>query len=339
MSKVAKTLRKLALMRAKEREGTFQARAQRREQDESLEKAIEQQNKKAMKEEELFEERSHGERRYVPSADRISTADARGRLHSLAEQFLKMAEAGKETDANNLLSQMPKLLKEAKVTKKLKGEIQTFAESAKANLELILKKGNKPQRETATRTLNTILTQLLPDEAPTEPVEDMMSKYPTLEEIAEEEARARAIAEAEAEAEAIAQAEAHAKREAKAKAKAEAQAKKEAKAKAKAEAKARKEARKNTPANKRATANTDAVLMASSPELQSMPAAAASSGYVPPRRLRFEAPPPAHPSPGLGAVAREEFGSPEGVKTRASSKRKKMKGEGKTLIMKRATPL
>ena len=49
MSKTAKALRKLALMRAREREGTFQARAQRREQEEALEKAIEQQNKKAMK--------------------------------------------------------------------------------------------------------------------------------------------------------------------------------------------------------------------------------------------------------------------------------------------------
>ena len=108
MSKTAKALRKLALMRAREREGTFQARAQRREQEEALEKAIEQQNKKAMKEEELFEERSHGERRYIPATDRISTAEARGRLHSLAEQFLKSAEAGKETDANNFLAQMPK---------------------------------------------------------------------------------------------------------------------------------------------------------------------------------------------------------------------------------------
>ena len=317
MSKTAKALRKLALMRAREREGTFQARAQRREQEEALEKAIEQQNKKAMKEEELFEERSHGERRYIPATDRISTAEARGRLHSLAEQFLKSAEAGKETNANNFLAQMPKVLKEARVTKKLKGEIQTFAETAKANLELILKKNSAGQRATATKTLNMILTQLLPGEAPTEPIEGMMSQYPT-----EEEIRAQAEAEAQAQAEAEAQAQAQA----------QAQAKAQAKQKAKAEAKARKEARKNTPANKRATANTDAVLMASSPELQSMPAAAASSGYrAPRRRLRFGE----TPSPGLGAVAKAEFGSPEETKARASSKRK----GAKSLILKGETAM
>ena len=317
MSKTAKALRKLALMRAREREGTFQARAQRREQEEALEKAIEQQNKKAMKEEELFEERSHGERRYIPATDRISTAEARGRLHSLAEQFLKSAEAGKETDANNFLAQMPKVLKEARVTKKLKGEIQTFAETAKANLELILKKNSAGQLAMATKTLNMILTQLLPGEAPTEPIEGMMSQYPT-----EEEIRAQAEAEAQAQAEAEAQAQAQA----------QAQAKAQAKQKAKAEAKARKEARKNTPANKRATANTDAVLMASSPELQSMPAAAASSGYrAPRRRLRFGE----TPSPGLGAVAKAEFGSPEETKARASSKRK----GAKSLILKGETAM
>ena len=323
MSKTAKALRKLALMRAREREGTFQARAQRREQEEALEKAIEQQNKKAMKEEELFEERSHGERRYIPATDRISTAEARGRLHSLAEQFLKSAEAGKETDANNFLAQMPKVLKEARVTKKLKGEIQTFAETAKANLELILKKNSAGQRATATKTLNMILTQLLPGEAPTEPIEGMMSQYPT-----EEEIRAQAEAEAQAQAEAEAQAQVEA--EAQAQAQAQAQAKAQAKQKAKAEAKAKREARKNTPANKRATANTDAVLMASSPELQSMPAAAASSGYrAPRRRLRFGE----TPSPGLGAVAKAEFGSPEETKARASSKRK----GAKSLILKGET--
>ena len=316
MSKTAKALRKLALMRAREREGTFQARAQRREQEEALEKAIEQQNKKAMKEEELFEERSHGERRYIPATDRISTAEARGRLHSLAEQFLKLAEAGKETNANNFLAQMPKVLKEARVTKKLKGEIQTFAETAKANLELILKKNSAGQLAMATKTLNMILTQLLPGEAPTEPIEGMMSQYPT-----EEEIRAQAEAEAQAQAEAEAQAQAQA----------QAQAKAQAKQKAKAEAKAKREARKNTPANKRATANTDAVLMASSPELQSMPAAAASSGYrAPRRRLRFGEP----PSPGLGAVAKAEFGSPEETKARASSKRK----GAKSLILKGRSP-